>query len=1265
MPEHSSFSGPAASSEIFTHVKPLARPATLVPIFLGLLCVPGATLPAQAPTPVPVLTWRYDLTHAGQNTSETALTPANVNANSFGKLFSLPVDSSVYAQPLYVPGLKMTGGLMHNVLFVATENDSIYAFDADSNGGASAKPIWQISMLIASHGAGAGATAVPWGDTGSPDIAPTLGITGTPTIDPATNTMYVVAVTKENGVYFSRLHAINIVSGAEQAGSPVVVTATVDGTGDGSSGGRLTFDPLMENQRSALDFYNGYVYFGYAAQGDNKPWHGWLFAYNAATLKQSAALCLSPNDHGAGVWEAGAGMPIDDDAPGGRMFLATGNGALSSYPPFKAGSDWSMSIFNINLANGGLTLTDGFTSFNYDTLNSADLDQGSGGVLMVPDQQGAHPHILVQAGKEGRILVLNRDNLGGNNSGGTSNPNALQDITSAITYAQGLWSTPAYWNGNVYMWAEKAYPLLFKLSSGAMDASPSSTGATYSDFPGASFSISSDGVQNGIAWAARTDQFNTNGPAVLYAWDANDLSKTIYESDTNSTRDAAGPANRYSIPLVTNGKVYIAEHGEVDVYGLFNGASTAAAPVISPDGGTFSASTTVKLSTATATADIYYTLDGSVPTPASTLYADPITISTDATVNAIASAPGYVQSGVSSASFTFSDQAPQVTFRPAGGTYLVSQHVTISDTNTKAKIYYTTDGSTPTVSSKLYSGPISVLVSETVKAIAVASSLKNSNVGTAAYVIQQGGSSINFGSGFSSTAGLTLNGSAVATDDTRLQLTTGALWQGGSVWWNAPISVQAFTTSFEFQLSVAQANGFTFAVQNIGPKALGGDSAGLGYQNIQKSVAVKFNVYNYQNEGSNSTGVYTDGEPPLLPTVDITPSGILLASGDVIEAQITYDGTKLTLNLHDTVTNDTFTMSKTIDIPSIVGANTAYVGFTGGTGGLSASQKILTWTYATHSTPPTFAPAAGTFAKAQQVTLHSATANAAIYYTINRTTPTAASTRYSGPIGVEESETVEAIAISPTVGSSSIERATYTIQTPASFLLSYTPAKAVDQGGSTSSTITITPKDSFTGKVTITCSVTTKLLGAVDTPTCVVAQPAAISSTKPATSLLTFHTKGATTPGSYVATVTATSGPLTKKTSVAVTVVDSSFTLGGEQVSISSPGTSATSIVIVTPKAGFTGSVAFTCAVTTSPTGATEEPTCTVAQPVAITGTKAVTSKLTVRSQASTSHGAYTATVTGTSMGVAERTTVAIKVSGTAPALAGIPIKPRGSIPIR
>ena len=1060
---------PCASTQRLAHLSSLR----LIGLALPLLA-PQASLVAQTPTPVTVPTWRYDLTHQGQNTNETALTPANVNVKSFGKLFSVTTDGYMYAQPLYVPGLKMSDGLVHNVLFSASEHDSVYAFDADSNGGANANPIWHITLLDKAHGAGSGATTVPNGDTASHDITPEIGITGTPVIYPETNTMYVVGATKENGVYFLRLHALNILTGEEQANSPVAIKATVTGTGNGSSGGKLTFSPLWQNQRPALAYYNGYVYVAFGSHGDNGPWHGWLFSYNGSTMAQTAVVCTSADGKGDGIWMSGAAMPIDDDGPGGRMFLTTGNGTYSAYPPFTASTELGDSVVDFSLANGGLQATDAFTPYNQAKLSAGDQDQGSGGILMLPDQQGSYPHILMLVGKEGRILVLDRDKLGGYASGASSDTNALQDISGAVG---GLWSTPAYWNGNVYMWASKDVPKLFQINSGVLGATAASKSTISSLFPGASFSISSNGAQDGIAWAVRTDQYTTHGPGVLYAWNANDLTKTIYESDTNSARDGVGQANRFAIPVVTNGKLYLNAQRQVDVYGLFNDQPTAAAPVISPDGGTFSSSQNVKLSTTTASATVYYTLDGTEPTPASAAYTEPISISTDTTLLAIASAPGYVQSAESNATFTFTDQAPPPTFAPGPGTYTSAQQVTISDTDSSAKIYYTTSGSTPTASSNLYSGQITVSASETIRAIAIDPALQNSNVATAAYVIQAAGTSINFGNGFSSTAGLTLNGSTVASDDSRLQLTNGGTDEAGSVFWDEPIGIQAFTTGFGFQLSNAKGHGFTFTIQNEGVTALGKDADGLGYGGIGKSVAIKFDFYNDAGEGDDSTGVFTDGASPTVPAVKLAPSGIELNSGDSMLATITYNGTTLNLNLQDLVTNKTFTLTQTINIPQIVGANTAYVGFTGGTGGESSSQKILYWTYVTQTpaavtVAPSFTPPAGTYSTPQSVALSSTTTGALIYYTTNGTTPTTASSVYKTAIAVGAgTTTIEAIAVASGMAQSPVVTAKYVVGSPetsainfASGFPSKTDLSPVDAGTVTDDVLQITLTGSSTDK---------------------------------------------------------------------------------------------------------------------------------------------------------------------------------------------------------
>lgn len=1043
-------------------------PILFVLFLLAMLCGIAAPRAAAQPTPVTVPTWRYDLTEAGQNTHETALSPANVNGSNFGKLFSHTVDAAVYAQPLYVPGLKMRDGLVHNVFFIATEHDSIYAFDADSNSGANANPIWQVTLLDTAHGAAAGATTVPSSVTNQGDISPEIGITSTPVIDPATNIMYVVGKTAESGTYVQRLHAIDILSGAERSGSPVAIHASVAGTGAGSSGGRVTFDALLGNQRAALMLFNGHVYIGWGSHGDNGLYHGWVMAYDATTLAQTAVLCLSPNGIANSVWASGAGMPIDTSVPGGRMFVVTGNGSYATYPPF-AGGEFGDSIVAVDLSNGGLTPVDAFTPFNQAKLSSADLDQSSGGVLMLPDQQGAHPHILLQAGKEGRILVLDRDHLGGFAAGATSNTNALQDIPGKL---KGLWTTPAYWNGNVYVWASGDYgssdtAKLFKLNSGVLDTSPSSVTTISAGHPGGIFAISSNGAQNGIAWAVRWDGFTTHADQILYAFDANDLTKLLYASNANPTRDSPGQANKFVVPVITNGKVYVAALKRVTVYGLFNQTPIAAAPVISPNGGTFSTAQTVTLSTASSSASIYYTQDGSTPTTASTLYSGPITISTGTTLRAIASGGGYSDSAVSSATFTFSSQTPPVSIQPGGGTYTSAQSVTLSDTDAQAKIYFTTDGSTPSASSTLYTAAISITASKTIKAIAIDPSLQNSSVATAAYVIQTGGvATIDFGGGFTSTTGLTLNGSAVNTNDTKLALTTGLNAQLGSIFWSQPVDIRSFTTDFAFQQTNAQADGMTFTIQNVGRTAMGGGYAGLGYASLAKSVAIKFDLYNNSGEGTDSTGVYTGGAMPTVPAVDMTASGLLLKSGDPMLAHVTYDGTTLTMKLLDQVTNKSFTLTKAINIPQTVGATTAFVGFTGSTGGLASTQKLLHWTYTTQfsnaaTAAPTFSPLGGSYSSAQSVTLSDATAGAVIYYTTNGTTPTTASSVYSGPITAGTgTTTIEAMAIASGASQSPVVSATYTVGAPATATPTFSPA-----AGTYTSTQNVTLSDATPGAV--------------------------------------------------------------------------------------------------------------------------------------------------------------------------------------------------------
>ncbi|MGB8538124.1 MAG: chitobiase/beta-hexosaminidase C-terminal domain-containing protein, partial [Acidobacteriaceae bacterium] len=1034
--------------------------------------VAADTIFGQAPN---VLTWRYDNTHQGQNTQESILTPANVNANTFGKLFSQTVDGQVYAQPLYVGNLTLPNQTTHNVIFIATEHDSVYAFDADNNGGTNSGPLWQASMISTAHGAASGATTVPAADVSTQDLHPEIGISSTPVIDISTGTIFVVAKSKENGTYVQRLHALSILDGSERSGSPVSISASVPGSGSGSSGGTLSLSTLWQHNRPALGLFSGNIYIAFGSHGDNGPWHGWVLVYNETTLKQTAAVCTSPNGSGDGVWGSGEGLPIDTVSVNGRAFLATGNGDMTSYPPLTNSVDYGESVLRYDLSNGGFAISDAFTAYNQSSLTGGDLDQGSGGVLLLPDQPGAHAHELIQVGKEGRILVINRDNLGGYaGSGAGSNTNILQDITSALTPGNGLWSTPAYWNGNVYLWAKNDSLKAIPLANGALATNATAQSSATSGFPGASPVVSSNGTQNAIVWALETDLYNSNGSSILYAFNAANVAQELYGSNQNSTRDDAGPAVKFTVPVITNGKAYVGAGGQVDVYGLLNGVQQAPAPAISPLGGTYSTAQQITLTDTLSGATIYYTTDGSTPTTGSTVYQGAFQLSVNSTVQAIASATGYLQSTVASAVYTFNTQTPTPQFSPAAGTYTTAQTVTISDSASGAVIYYTTDGSTPTTSSTRYAGPITVSSSTVINAIATFSGLTNSNLATASYVIQPNGTGINYGNGFASVAGLTLNGSATNVDDTRLQLTTDLTKQAGSAFYNTPTNIQNFTTDFAFQLSLAQADGFTFTIQNVGPTALGGTGGGLGYApepttgtpaGIAKSVAIKFDIYNNSGEGTDSTGLYTNGAEPTVPAIDMTSSGVFLNSGDSITAHMTYDGVNLILTLTDAVVNKTFTHTFPINIPATIGSNTAYVGFTGGTGGLTASQKILTWTLTSQAgsvtQTPTFSPAGGTFTTAQNVTLSDGTPGATMYYTIDGSAPTTSSTVYSTPITVDSgSVTIQAIALATGFSASSMGSATYNIQPTATATPTFSPGT-----GTYTSTQPVTLSDATSGAV--------------------------------------------------------------------------------------------------------------------------------------------------------------------------------------------------------
>jgi len=501
-----------------------------------------------------VWTSQYDNARTGAYLGEKTLTPQNVNAKQFGKIFKLAVDGDVYAQPLYVPNVEIPGRGTHNVIYIATENDSVYAFDAEGN---PKTPLWQASFAQAKD-----VTPVPANAVGCPFIRPVVGITSTPVIDLKTGTLYVLARTRESGGVFSgahysqKLHALAVTTGAEKFGGPVEINASVTGSGAGSTGGLVAFDPLRENPRAALLLLKGAVYMTWASSCDVGPYHGWVMAYDAQTLKQKAVFNVSPDAEEGGIWAGDTG-PAADSA--GNIFAATGNGKFDAA---SQGRDYGDSMLKLSLGPDGLAVRDYFTPENQEQLNSSDSDLGSGGPMLLPDQPGPHPHLLVIGGKGGTLYLLDRDRLG-----------KYQKVTRAdpvqtIPAASDILSALSYWNNHVYFLGSQDVLRDFALEQGRLTLKASARGSKFTD-PGATPTISADGTRNGIVWVIGSKTWNgSDRPAVLHAYDAANVEKELYNTEENNARDRPAAALRFTIPTVVNGRVYIGAKSEVDVYGL-------------------------------------------------------------------------------------------------------------------------------------------------------------------------------------------------------------------------------------------------------------------------------------------------------------------------------------------------------------------------------------------------------------------------------------------------------------------------------------------------------------------------------------------------------------------------------------------------------------------------------------------------------------------------------------------------------------------------
>ena len=516
------------------------------------------TLQGAAMTAAPdVTTWHYNLARDGLNAQETILTPSNVNSTQFGKLAFFAVDGKVDAQPLFLANVVL-GNVLHNVLYVATEHASVYAFDAGAG-----TQLWHVSVL--------GANETTSDNHGCGQITPEIGITSTPIIDRHSGpngTLFTVAMSKDSsGHYHQRLHALDLTTGAELAPSPTEISATFPGSGDNSQSGNVVFDPSQYAERAALTLVNGNLYTAWTSHCDIGLYTGWIIAYSESTLQQTAVLNLTPNGSEGSVWMSGAGLAADSS---GFLYLLDANGTFDSnldsngFPPH---GDFGNAMLKLSTAANKLTVADYFEPSIGIADSGADLDLGSGGALLLPDQADANGtvhHLIVGAGKDTNIYLADRDNLGKFSPSSTAN--VYQQISGAFT--GGVFSTAAYFNGVLYYSADGDSLKAFPITNARLATSPASATAVHFPHPGPTPSVSANGTQNGIVWALESD---LGAPGVLHAYDPTNLAHELYNSNQAAGgRDSFGNGNKFITPVIVNGRVYIGTQNGVAVFGLLS-----------------------------------------------------------------------------------------------------------------------------------------------------------------------------------------------------------------------------------------------------------------------------------------------------------------------------------------------------------------------------------------------------------------------------------------------------------------------------------------------------------------------------------------------------------------------------------------------------------------------------------------------------------------------------------------------------------------------
>jgi len=495
-----------------------------------------------------ITTAQYDNARTSAYVNERTLTPATVGSGRFGKAAAIRVDGDVYAQVLFLPNVDISGKGRHDVIFVATEHNSVYAFDAAQP----AEPLWHVNLSSVVPGA----SALSFRDVACPFIRPEVGITPTPVIDTTSHTIFVLARTKESGRFVQRLHALDVTSGAAKH-APVEIRASVRGTGQGNADGMISFDPRRENPRAALLLTRGKVILSWASSCDVGPYHGWIMAYDAQTLARVAVFNTTPDGAEGGIWQGDAGLAADER---GRIYAVTGNGTFDAS---SGGRDYGDTVLQLSLDGNRFSVTDYFTPFDQRRLEEGDGDLGSGGPMLLPRQSGVDSQLLFIGGKGAGVYLLDRDHLGHFDASG--NARAVQTMR-----APGMvMGASAYWNGHVYsLWSDDVVKS-FELRNGRLSDAPVSAGSHVFSDPGATPTVSANADRDGVVWVVETKTWNGGDrPAVLHAYDALDLKHELYSSEMNSRRDRAGDAVRFALATVVQGRVYIGTKGQVDVYSL-------------------------------------------------------------------------------------------------------------------------------------------------------------------------------------------------------------------------------------------------------------------------------------------------------------------------------------------------------------------------------------------------------------------------------------------------------------------------------------------------------------------------------------------------------------------------------------------------------------------------------------------------------------------------------------------------------------------------